>query len=179
MEAWKEQFRERMQGFAKLYPSKERGEPVSIKIRVESGCYSRSCCPHAYRLIDEAVAEAETGNVVFALEEHETGPEILAYVASGLNFAKAVIELVVSIIKARSEGRKKGDKHSEPVTLIYRRVTRNDEIREETVLRFNPGDEVDPVKVRKLLTAAAGKVSDAVEGRRGGGKKSRRRSKGG
>ena len=75
----------------------------------------------------------------FTFEEHESGPELLVFVAvvtAGISLAKSVIDLIVAIIKARSEGIKKGDHPASPLDLIVRRTykERNSEKRRFCVL---------------------------------------------
>ncbi len=50
---WEDEFRHRMRTFETSYSPREDGLPVSIKIRVTSGCFHRECSHHAYRMIDE------------------------------------------------------------------------------------------------------------------------------
>jgi hypothetical protein len=158
---WQDIFRDRMHRFA-LHRSPRPGEAaVSIKIRVRSGCFHREHSSHAYELIDRSLREVAGPAPEFQFEEHESGPEILVYVAvatAGLTLAKSVVELITAIIKARSEGIKKGDKPSEPVELIVRRVYKKDEFREETVLRIGPSETIDETKIDKRLKAALRKL---------------------
>jgi hypothetical protein len=71
----------------------------------------------------------------------------LAVTTAGLSLAKSIVDLITAIIKARSEGIKKGDDPSEPLELIVRRVHDAQEFREETVLRIGHKDAVDEAKV--------------------------------
>ena len=166
MESWERKFRDRMVRFEQKNPSKVGWVAFSIKLRVNSGCFHRSCCHHAYDLIDEHLASVAPSDVCLTFEEHESGPEILVYLAvttAGLTVAKSVIDLVATIIKARSEGARKGDRHSAPVEIIIRRVARKDELREERILSFHSTDEVDPAKLGQLLAVAAKKIVDDGE----------------
>jgi hypothetical protein len=168
MESWERTFQDRMHHFAEQHPSRDTRVPVSIKVRVDSGCFDRGCCPHAYEVIDAHVAklrsrECEDG---LTFEQHESGPEILVYLAvatAGLTVAKSVIDLVATIIKARNDGVKMGDRHSQPVELIIRRMTSKGKLREERILRIHSTDEVDDAKIGKLLSAAAKKIGDDSE----------------
>src|ERR1035438_6191425 len=118
---WQNEFRTRMEQFG---ASKVEGFiPVSLKVRVESGCFHREHSPEAYRLIDQYLSGLGKPEVPFKFEEHESGPEILVYLAvttAGLSLAKSVVELLTAIVKARSEGIKKGDRPSHPVEVIVR-----------------------------------------------------------
>jgi hypothetical protein len=108
---WQSEFRKRMQRFGSAKPG--GFVPVSIKVRVASGCFHREHSPQAYRLIDNYLARKDLSDLHFQFEEHESGPEILVYLtltATGLGFAKSIIEFITAIIKARSEGIKRGDR---------------------------------------------------------------------
>jgi len=128
--------------------------PVSLKVRVASGCFHREHSPHAYRLIDDYLAAADLSDVHCQFEEHESGPEILVYLAvtaAGLGFAKSVIELITAIIKARSEGIKRGDRPSDPLELIVRGHTKDGEYFEEMVLRIPPEHPITAKQVENAL----------------------------
>jgi hypothetical protein len=136
-------------------------EAVSIKVRVSSGCFHREHSPRAYELIDRHLDKLVAVDSGFAFEEHESGPEILAYLAlgtAGITLAKSVIDLVIAIIKARSEGIEKGDHPSHPLELIVRRVHNAQEFREETVLPIEHRDSLDDTKLQQQLTDALQKL---------------------
>jgi hypothetical protein len=158
---WREIFRNRMRHF------EARGEPrpgeatVSIKVRVSSGCFHREHSPRAYELIDKSLSELADRDATFGFEEHESGPEILAFVALttvGLGLAASVINLITAIIKARSEGIRKDDRPSEPLEVIVRRVHADNEFREETVLRVGHRDAIDETNIEQRLTGALRKL---------------------
>jgi len=95
-------------------------------------------------------------------EEHESGPELLVWLAlgtAGVTLAKSVIDLVTAIVKARSEGIKKGDSKSAPVELIVRKVITDDKVIEEKVLRFDYKDEVNIEQIEKALIKAVEKIT--------------------
>jgi hypothetical protein len=148
---WQSEFRKRMDDFGRTGP--DGLVPVSVKVRVTSGCFHREHSPHAYVLIHDYLATADLSDVHCQFEEHESGPEILVYVAAGLALTKSVIDLVTAIIKARSEGIKKGDNPSDPLELIVRGHSKNGEYFEETVLRI-PHDKA---VTRKLIADALAK----------------------
>jgi len=115
--------------------------PVSIKLRVESGCFHREHSPEAYRLIDQYLTGMGKLDVSFKFEEHESGPEILAYLAvttAGLVLAKSLVELLTAIVKARSEGIKRGDRPSQPVEVIVRGYWEDSNYFEERIIRLPP-----------------------------------------
>jgi hypothetical protein len=158
---WQKQFRDRMRRF-EMQPLPHSGDvAVSIKIRVTSGCFHREHSPRAYELLDSQLATlSRDSELVF--EEHESGPELLVYVAvatAGITLAKSVIDLITTIIKARAEGVKRGDKPTEPVELIVRRVDDGHEFREELILRIGHKEPVDAKVIEKQLDDALRKLT--------------------
>ncbi len=134
--------------------------PVSIKVRVESGCFHREHSPQAYRLIDDLVAQSHKPNFHWQIEEHESGPEILVYLAvttAGLTFAKSAVDLITAIVKARSEGIKRGDRPSDSLELIVRGHSKDGEYFEERILRIPP-DQIVTAKAIADALAKSGKT---------------------
>jgi len=143
-----------MQDFGRRRPPSPGDIAISAKIRVTSGCFHREHSPRAYELIDSYLRRS---TAEFELEEHESGPELLVYLAvasAGLTLAKSVIDLITSIIKARSEGVKKGDGPNDPLELIVRRVDDDSGFREETVLRIGHNDPADPDLIERQVAKA-------------------------
>jgi hypothetical protein len=156
--SWLETFRARMRGFEMRRPPQPGAVSVSIKVRVVSGCFHRSCSPHAYALIYEHLRRTSSSEPEFAFEEHESGPEILVYVAAGVSLAASIINLVTTIIRARSEGVKKGDRPSEPVELVVRRTVGRDSIQDEVVLKYDHADPVSAKVIEERLNEALGRL---------------------
>ncbi len=143
--AWHRTFRNRMHDFEARHMAPLGTAPVSIKVRVSSGCFHREHSPRAYTLIDKQLSELVM-HEEFTFEEHESGPELLVFVAAvtaSISLAKSIIDLIVAIIKARSEGIKKGDHPAAPLELIVRRTYKDEEFREETVLRIEHEETID------------------------------------
>lgn len=131
---------------------------ISLKVRVNSGCFHREHSPEAYALIDRALTRSDPS---VRLIEHENGPELLVELAlatAGLGLAKSVIDLVVAIFKARAEGIKRGDHPSEPVELIVRRF--DGSVEEETILRIGPHDPFDRADLERRLDAAVKRIAE-------------------
>jgi hypothetical protein len=146
----------RMATFEKLHATGP-GIVISTKIRVSAGCFHREHSPRAYALIDEYFSSIKESHSVAAFEEHESGPEVLVYLAlstAGATLAKSVLDLVTAIIKARADGIKKGDEPSAPVELVVRRVWRDGECQEKRLPRFGPADRVDRSEIEDRLLAA-------------------------
>jgi hypothetical protein len=59
--------------------------------------------------------------------------------------------LVTAIIKARSDGIKKGDRPSDPLELILRGHSKDGEYFEETVLRVPPEQLITPKQIEDAL----------------------------
>jgi hypothetical protein len=152
MNDWQTEFRERMSQFGARIP--DGFTPVSIKVRVVSGCFHREHSPEAYRLIDDYVSSARLSEAHYRIEEHESGPEILVYLAvttAGLSLAKSVVELITAIIKARSEGIKRGDRPSDPLEVIVRGHTKDGEYTEEKILRIPTGTTITPKQLKDVF----------------------------
>jgi len=133
---WNEIFKNRLSRFKQTVKRYEDGRAVSIKIRPISGCFHREHSPEAYKIIDQYL-ESFSPDIPVSFEEHESGPEIIVYVVSGINLTVSIINLITAIIKARSEGIKKGDTKREPLELIVRGTYEDGKYYEEKILRIN------------------------------------------
>ena len=174
---WQETFRARMRRFEARRPPQPGELSVSIKVRVVSGCFHREHSPRGYALIDQLLSSLSPSEPGFVFEEHESGPELLVYLAlatAGVTLAKSIIDLVTAIIKARSEGVEKGDRPSDPVELIVRRTGEGSEFREEVVLRFGHSDPIDATVIEQSLNEALGKLVGTPTKNRRPGSPSRR-----
>jgi hypothetical protein len=149
---WEKEFRRRIEEFE---PSPRRDRwPISIKIKPTSGLFYRGESGHAYEIIYDYVQNADLSDVKYKPIEHETGPEILVVLtvlAAGLGFTKSIVELITAIIKARSEGIKRGDPHREPLELIVRGYEEDGKFFQETVLRISPESSVTPKQIETAL----------------------------
>lgn len=150
---WMEEFRARMREFGQLasFP----GRAVSIKVRITGGCFHREHSPEAYKIIDKHLKSRPVDNCRFV--EHETGPELLVWLAlgtAGITLAKSVVDLVTTIIKARAEGIRKGDRPAEPIELIVRDFDADGKVREERVLHLTPRDQIDAKQIEKAMGRA-------------------------
>lgn len=158
--SWHREFRQRMGRFESMRPPRSGEVSVSLKVRVVSGCFHREHSPLAYEIIDDYV-ESLPNVSDFQVIEHESGPEILVYCAlatAGISLAKSVIDLITAILKARSDSVKKGDRPSEPVELVVRRIDDRHGFHEETVLRLGHADKVVRKTVEQQLKKALSKL---------------------
>jgi len=139
-------------------PAGEGQVAASIKVRVTSGCFHREHSPQAYRLLDDEVRLwPRNEEQQFDLVEHESGPEILVYVAvatAGITLAKSVIDLVVAIVKPRSDGIRKGDKPSDALEVVVRRSIDEGRVDEEIVIRLGHLDRIDRAEVQGSILRA-------------------------
>lgn len=156
--AWESEFRARMRAFESRRPPREGEMSVSLKVRVTSGCFHREHSQHAYELIDKqlvSIPASERSELAFV--EHESGPELLVYLAlttAGVTLAKSVIDLIVAIIKARTESVKRGDRPNDPIEVVVRRVGDGDKFIEETVLRIGHNAPVSQADIEARIKAA-------------------------
>lgn len=153
---WEHEFMDRMRSFESEADAEGLG--VSLKVRVTSGCFHRSCSPQAFAVIDEQLASSPPEGPYVELVEHETGPEVLALVTAGITLTSSVISLIVVILQARRDGARRGDGPSEPVELIARRFDGSGTLREETVLRVGHEDQVDPSAIERQLNEAIERI---------------------
>jgi hypothetical protein len=160
---WESEFRDRMRSFESQRPPREGEVSVSLKLRITSGCFHREHSPRAYEFIEKHLASIPASQrSEFAFVEHESGPELLVYLAlaaAGISLAKSVIDLVVAVIKARAEGVKSGDRPNAPLEVVVRRVGDGDQFVEETVLRIGHTDPVDRADIEAQINAALKRVA--------------------
>jgi len=156
---WRATFRDRMQRFAAARAGSHEGVPLSIKIRATAGCFHRDHSTRAFELIDPYLA-LRTNPEIDCYQEHESGPELLVYLAvgtAGVTLAKSLIDLVTAIIKGRAEGIKRGDRPSEPLELIVRRMDERG-YKEEIVLRVPSDTVIDSALIAGALTESLGRL---------------------
>ncbi len=161
--AWHNEFRQRMLEFDSEIASGPGGVSLSIKVRVHSGCFHREHSPNAYAAIDAYLATHPIDHDTTRYVEHESGPEILLYVAlttAGLTLAKSVVDLITTIIKARTDGIKNGDHPKESLELIVRRIQKEGEYHEEIVLRFEPNTVISTAAAKKAIDAVLQKLPE-------------------
>lgn len=156
---WEDDFRRRMERFHPSSPVDGEGIPISIKIRPSGGCFHREHSPIAYQIIDEYLRSHPISD--FDFEEHESGPEVLVYLAfvtAGISFAANIINLVTAIIKARSEGIQRGDHRDAPLELIVRGFDKKGVLREEKVLTIKTSENVSEELIERALLTSTDKV---------------------
>jgi hypothetical protein len=154
---WESTLRQRFERVFRRQPIPLDSLALSVKARVKFGCFHREHSPRAYEIIDEYLAVNAPKDTPFVFEEHESGPEILlwlAAIAGAFSFSASIVNLVTAIIKARSEGVRRGDGRQSPVELVVRGFTAKGIYFEEMVLRFEAGDAVSRDTLEKALNSA-------------------------
>jgi hypothetical protein len=149
---WQDDFRSRMNDFG--HGASEEGITVSIKVRASSGCFHREHSPAAFEIIDNKLQSPKLRRDSLSFQEHESGPEIIVYLAvlaAGLNLTTSLVNLVTAIIKARSEGVKKGDRPDEAIDVIVRGYTEDGQYFEGQILRLESKDKVTSKAVEVAL----------------------------
>ena len=101
---------------ALLKTPKEYEKYISIKLSPPFGCCCSHCWPETWQKINKTIAPCgpiehggdaliEKNGNIFVLESHESGPEILVYLAlatASVTLVKSVIDLVSTIVKGLS-----------------------------------------------------------------------------
>jgi hypothetical protein len=153
---WLSEFRQRMKDFG---PSAgKEAVAVSIKLKVDSGCFCKSCCPEGHRLLAEHLRLHPEVLKDARMVEHESGPEILTYMnlaGGALAFAAAVITLIVAIIQARAEGARRGDKRGYPFKMIVRRIDNQKEFKEDLLLEIPLEADINAEEIASRLLSYA------------------------
>lgn len=150
MEDW------RLNSFGMLHSLKVRrperpGEvPVWMKIRIDP-----TMPEHA--IIDRYLEDLGPARNDFDFEKHESGPEIMAYLAVtvvGVSLAKEVVGLITAIIKARSETHKKRDLPVRPIEIIVRRLDEKHGLTDEIILRLGQEEPENEAAIEQKLLEA-------------------------
>ena len=147
-ENWLQQFRHRMEDFVTMSASDGDRLAVSIKLRPDSGCFGRCCCPESYAAAERLHRHRHDRE--FVLEEHESGPEILSFVGAGMSLAAGVISLLVVMLDARARGKRRG----EPVKVIIRTIRKDGSYQEEEVMEVNCVDPITEIEIEETIRPA-------------------------
>lgn len=164
---WEAEFRNRMHSFEVQRPPRQGEVAVSIKVRVSYGCFHREHSPEGYRLIDEHLASVPPSERSdFAWLEHESGPELLVYLAlttAGVTLAKSVIDLITAVLKARAKGVERGDRPKDPLEIIVRRVGAEDKFEEELVFRIGHSEPIDQKAIKAEVEVALKRLVETAD----------------
>ncbi|MEW6515940.1 MAG: hypothetical protein AB1439_03395 [candidate division FCPU426 bacterium] len=166
---WNGVFKKRMLDFERAYSVPENYITVSIKLRVKVGCFHRQHAPYAYAEIDKFLNALTPDQTTFQFEEHESGPEILVYLAlttAGISLAKSIIDLIAAIINAHSEGGKKGDR-CPPLDLVVRHIQKDGQFMEEKVAQIGFSEKINTDEIeRKFNTALLKLLENDLQAKR-------------
>ncbi|MEO6164878.1 MAG: hypothetical protein ABIP88_12160 [Candidatus Binatia bacterium] len=83
----------------------------------------------------------------------------LALATAVVALGKSVVDLIVAIIKARTEGMKAGDRPNDCIEVIIRRVGDGDKFVVETVLRIGHTDPINRADSETRISAALKQIA--------------------
>jgi hypothetical protein len=120
---------------------------ISIKLYPPSGCCCSDCWPETWQTVNQSIypcgpithegdALIEKDGNIFVLEQHESGPEILVYLAlatASATLAKSVIDLITTIIKGLSTEHRKQPPR---IKIVKRRLIKGN-IEEEKLIEID------------------------------------------
>jgi hypothetical protein len=141
--------------------------PIWMKIRIDPTSEEHA----VIRRYRETLTPADTD---FEFETHESGPEILVYLAvtaAGVSLAKSVIDLIATIVKARSETRRKSDLSfkpwgPDPLELIIRHVDERRGQSDEIIIRLGQEETSDAAAIEQKLMEALREIVRSEKQRR-------------
>lgn len=158
--------RRRMKDLA-VRPPMPNEFPVSVKIGVTSGCFHRQHSPRAYEIIDRYLAELGAEDTGFGYVEHESGPDVLAFlyiVDRAIQLAGKVVDLITVIVKARAEGIRRGDGPCEPLKIKMRRTLQDGRFEEEVVLEIDSRSAVTRKDIAAEIRRVAARLLKGADG---------------
>jgi hypothetical protein len=130
-----------------------RGDvPIWMKIRIDP-----TMPEHA--IIDRYLENLAPADKDFEFEKHESGPELMAYLAAGAGLASAVIGLITAIIVARSQTHKRQELPEKPIELIVRRFDEEHGVTDEIIVRFGKTETNDKHLIEQHLMGALRKAN--------------------
>ncbi|PAS97455.1 MAG: hypothetical protein CGU28_05160 [Candidatus Dactylopiibacterium carminicum] len=151
--AWLAKLRYRLEDF-RATAVFGKGQPCSLKIRPQTGWFSRANTPHTQAGID-AGSRGLLSSTVW-LGDHDTGPEILCCLDDGpdqCTLRTQVMTLLLLIFDAARTGRSQRDPLDARLDLLLRGFDTHGNYFEQTVLTAEAGaPAIDP---DRLLTAFA------------------------
>jgi hypothetical protein len=120
---------------------------ISIKLSPPSGCCCSDCWPETWQIVNQTIypcgpvkhegdAVIKKDGDVFVLEQHESGPEILVFLAlatASATLAKSVVDLITTIIKGLAGEHRKQPPH---IKIVKRRLIKGI-IEEENLIEID------------------------------------------
>ena len=130
-----------------LKSPKEYENYISIKLSPPSGCCCSHCWPETWRLVNKMIAPCgpvehegdaliENNGDKYILESHESGPEIIIYLAlatASATLLKSIIDLINTILSGLSNEHRK----QPPRIKISKRQIIKGNIEEENLLEID------------------------------------------
>lgn len=157
-ELWLAKFDGRMKEFS---AGRTQGLALSVKVRVQTGCFHREHSPVAYDIIDAYLDKQQREPVEFRLEPHETGPEFLVWMAYGtavVSMVTALTSLITAVISARSQGIMRGDRSNSSLDIIVRYMSIHG-LTEISLLTVHPDSQFLKGELKGALTSALRSIS--------------------
>jgi len=145
---------------------KNRENHISLKIECESCCCSH-CWPEVWRKVNESIhpqgpivhegrVEVKVGiGESFILEQHESGPEIIALTTASIALVTAIVSLISTMLHNLPRERKCPDR-----IKFVKRKTVGKELSEEVMIEINAKDLGSDIKnkfeqdINKIITEA-------------------------
>ncbi len=136
---------ERASALLKTPPDYEKY--ISIKLSPPSGCCCSDCWPETWRIVNQDISPCgpikhegdalikKDGNI-FVLEQHESGPEILVFLAlatASATLVKSIIDLITTIIEGLSTEHRKQPPH---IKIVKRRLIKG-KFEEENLIEID------------------------------------------
>ena len=131
-----------------------QGVVVSVKIRA--------------RILDKVSALHKRRGQVTLVQE-ESGPELVVYLAEGASGARlspSVVDLIVTMIRARAEGIKRGDVRGAPIELVLRASDKRGKVLEEKIIRLDSKDPAGRRMIQESVDQALTKMLPNLEKRK-------------
>ncbi len=143
---------------------------ISIKLSPPSGCCCSDCWPETWQKVNKAIVPCAPikhegdaligkGGNIFVLEQHESGPEIVLYLAlatASVTLAKSVIDLITTIVKGVSNEQRK---HPTQIKISKKQIVKG-KIEEENLIEIDIPISKDMEKqLRKRIKQAINKIS--------------------
>ncbi len=164
---WEKEFSSRMNSFESKLPQRVEGQTMSFKF---DGSFHAPHSPEAHTMIDEYLKSHPLKGDEVEFIEHESGPELLVYLALGtaaISLSKSILDLIVVIVKSRQEGIKRGDRSQPVFEIRVREFDKSRNLKKETILKF-PLDSVE-VDIKKTLQSTISKFVTKRQKRRKSG----------
>jgi hypothetical protein len=79
-------------------------------------------------------------------------------ISAGINITSSVINFITAIIKARTEGIKRGDHKEAPLELIIRGYDKKGNLKQEEILTIKSSQEIDDELIERVISVSIEKL---------------------